>query len=92
MSEKNEAQRRLQEMLTGIREQLDAVVEYATENNLCFQFDGVRRGPVEDEDEGGGISNQYIDANDPNVANEYGCCPIKVTGLDFNLDWIGSTC
>lgn len=88
-----ESQKRLQEMLSAARGALEEALDFAADNDLWFEFAGVRRGP--------GGEFKTLDVNNPRDVEETrkdveeygGYMPkTKVDSLVLAAEWVGSWC
>ena len=88
-----EKQKRLQEMLCAARGALEEALDYAEENDLWFDFSGLRRGPggeyktlnVNDERE---IAE--VTADHEGYGGNFDRAVVSV--LDISEEWVGSWC
>lgn len=90
--ERENKQKKLQEILSAARGALEEALEYAKENDLYFEFTGLRRGPEYDDESV--IYSKDIDVNDPEIFNNEDIkgLPVVVSKLDVNHDWLSSYC
>ncbi len=90
---KEENEKKLQELLLDAENAIRAVKDFAVENDLMFQIDGLRRGPVEEDDDyGGGMSTRYLSLDENDERDEDDKLPVRVQKLDINYDWLPSMC
>jgi hypothetical protein len=89
---KEDAQRRLQELLSAARGALEDALAHAKEHDLWFEFTGIRRAPRDDK---------RLNVNDPEEVartlkeyEEWGekFSKATTTVLDISEEWVGSWC
>ena len=93
MSDKEANEQKLQELLLNAQAAIDSVKEFAVENDLTFQIDGLRRGPVEEDyDSGGRLSTRYLSLDENDDREEDEQLPISLDKLDISYGWLPSFC